>query len=387
MVRMSRGFAALVASLALVVFVAGCGDDSSDSSSAGSGSSTKTQPADGGSGGKADAEAAVAKFQDTSALKWQEPTESFDPGTGKVAVISCGNAGINCLQGSKDAQAAAKAMGWTPSPIFDGEFTPAKQAGFVQQAIQQKYDGIILVSIDANSIKAAVDAAAAKKIPIACVMCVNPEFKGKVTDVSTGGVAEGEAIGSWAAANASPDGKILAFDDKSFPIVAERRSNAIKKITEYCPDCQVDKLDFPTSDLSKAGAPTFTAALNANPAGTLKVVMPPYDPAAIPFAKAAEQQGRSDFKMSGYDASPDYLTMIKAGTGGAAATTAVPFPYCSWGAMDQVARQKAGKQAWESNLMPSVLVTADNADKFGKFGFLTPDFDFKAKFQQMWGKS
>jgi ribose transport system substrate-binding protein len=385
MVRMSRGFAALVASLALVVFVAGCGGDDSSDSAAGSGGSN-TQ-ADSGGSGKAAADKAVAKFQDMSALKWQEPTESFDPGTGKVAVISCGNAGINCLQGSKDAQAAAKAMGWTPSPIFDGAFTPAKQAGFVQQAIQQKYDAIILVSIDANSIKAAVDAAAAKKIPIACVMCVNPAFKGKVADVSTGGVAEGEAIGSWAAANAAPDGKVLAFDDKSFPIVAERRANAIKKLTEYCPDCKVEKLDFPTSDLSKAGAPTFTAALNANPPGTLKVIMPPYDPAAIPFAKAAEQQGRTDFKMSGYDASPDYLTMIKAGTGGASATTAVPFPYCSWGAMDQVARQKAGKDAWESNLMPSVLVTADNADQFGKFGFLTPDFDFKSKFMKMWGKA
>ncbi len=68
--------------------------------------------------------------------------------------------------------------------------------------------------------------------------------------------------------------------------------------------------------------------------------MAPYDPAAIPFAKAAEQQGRDDFKMTGYDASPDYLTLIKAGTGGAAATTAVPFPYASWGAMDQVARSR-----------------------------------------------
>ena len=384
MVRRSRVFAALVASMALVVFVAGCGDDEESGTSAGSGTTT-TQTDEAGSG-KEDAQAAVEKFQDTSAIEWAQPDEAFDPGTGKVAVISCGNAGINCLQGSKDAQAAAKAMGWEPSPIFDGEFTPAKQAGFVQQAVQQKYDAIILVSIDANSIKAAVDAAAAKDIPIACVMCVNPEFEGKVVDVSTGGVAEGEAIGSWAAANVE-DGKIVAFDDKSFPIVAARRENALKKVTEYCPDCEVEELDFPTSDLSKPGAPTFTAALNANPPGTLDIVMAPYDPAAIPFAKAAEQQGRDDFKMTGYDASPDYLTLIKDGTGGAAATTAVPFPYCSWGAMDQVARIKAGKEPWESNLLPSVLVTADNAGEFGKFGFLTPDFDFKAKFQELWGKA
>ena len=385
MVLRSRVIAASVAALAMGVLVAGCGgDDDSSSSGGNSNASAATQDA---SGGKADAQAAVEKFQQTSGIEWPQPTEKFDPGTGKVAVISCGNAGINCLKGSEDAQKAAKAMGWTPSPIFDGEFTPAKQAGFVQQAIQENYDGIILVSIDANSIKAALDAAVAKKIPIACVMCVNPDWEGKVIDVSTGGVAEGEAIGSWVAANADPSKKIIGFDDKSFPIVAERRSNAIKKISEYCPDCKVEKADYPTTDLSKAGQPTFTGVLNANPSGSLSVVMPPYDPAAIPMAKAAEQQGRTDFKMTGYDASPDYLTMIKAGTGGAAATTAVPFPYSSWGAMDQVARIKAGKEPWESNRLPSALVTADNADQFGEFGFFTPDFDFEAKFKELWGQS
>lgn len=380
----NRGYVAWVASLALIAFGAiGCGDDETSSDT---GSSSKAATTSDGDSGKDAAVEAAAKFQDTSSLEWQKPTEAFDPGTGKVAVISCGNAGINCLQGSKDAQAAAKAMGWTPSPIFDGEFTPAKQAGYVQQAIQQKYDGIVLVSIDANSIKAAVDAAAAAKIPIACVMCANPTFD-DVHDVSTGGVAEGEAIGTWVASQAEPGAKIVGFDDKSFPIVAERRTNAIAKIKEYCPDCEVDEMDFPTSDLAKAGAPTFTAMLASHPAGSLDFVMAPYDPAAIPFAKAAEQQGRDDYKMSGYDASPDYLTLIKAGTGGAAATTAVPFPYASWGAMDQVARLKAGGQAWESDRLPSALVTADNADEFGKFGFLTPSFDFKAEFLELWGKS
>jgi ribose transport system substrate-binding protein len=386
MVVRPRVLAALLASLAMMVFVVGCGGDDEESSSSGSGGTTTQESTDGS--GKAAAEEALAQYTDPTALQWPQPEEAFDPGTGKVAVISCGNAGINCLQGSKDVQAAAKAIGWEASPIFDGEFNPAKQAGFVQQAVQQKYDAIVMVSMDANSIKAAVDEAVAAKIPIACVMCVNPEFEGDVIDTSTGGVAEGEALGTWIGANAEPGAKIIAFDDKSFPIVAARRSNAIAKIEEYCPDCEIEEMDFPTTDLAEAGAPTFTAALSANPAGSLDFVMPPYDPAAIPFAKAAEQQGRDDFQMTGYDASPEYLTMIKEGTGGAAATTAVPFPYGSWAAMDQVARIKAGLEPWaDSNKLPSMLVTADNADDFGEFGFLTPEFDFKAQFQELWGSN
>jgi ABC-type sugar transport system substrate-binding protein len=379
----TRWLAMTAAMLSALVLGVGCGSDSK-SSDASSGSKANSSSS---SNGKAQAQAAVANFEKTTGVKFQQPTEAFDPGKGKVAIISCGNAGINCLQGAKDAQTAAKAMGWTPSPIFDGAFTPAKQAGYVQQAVQQGYDGIVLVSIDAQSIKAAVDAAAAKKIPIACVMCVNPAFKGKVTDVSTGGVAEGQAIGTWIAANAKDGAKIVGYDDKSFPIVAVRRQNATQAIKKYCPNCSVEDANFPTSDLQKPGSPTFQAALSSHPSGSLDFVMSPYDPAAIPFAKVAAQQNRSDFKMTGYDASPDFVTLIKNGTGGAAATTAAPFPYASWGAVDQVARAKAGKQTWESDRLPVALVTKSNANQFTEAFFSPADFDYKAMFAKLWGKS
>lgn len=382
-----RGRAALGAALAAMVLAAGCGsDDSSSSSTGASAASTTTTAA--AAGGSAEAAKEVAAYEKTTGVKFPQPTDSFDPGTGKVAVISCGNAGINCLQGSKDVQAAAKAMGWTPSPIFDGEFTPAKQAGFVQQAIQQKYDAIVMVSMDAQSIKAAIDAAAAAKIPIACVMCVNPSFAGKVTDVTSGGIAEGKALGAWIATNAK-DGKakVVAYDDKSFPIVAVRRANMTSELTKLCPGCSIEKADFPTSDLAKAGAPTFTGMLSSHPKGTLDVVAGPYDPASIPFAKAAAQQGRTDFKLTGYDASPDFLKLITSGTSVAAATTASPFPYASWGAMDEVARLKAGKPAWDASTLPSALVTKDNASEFKEGFFSPPDFDFRAMFEKLWGKS
>lgn len=378
-----RGRVALGAALAALVFAAGCGDDDDSSSTPATSGDTTTQ-ADTAGG---DAAAEVAKYTKLTGVEFPQPEEAFDPGTGKVAVISCGNAGINCLQGAKDVQAAAKAMGWTPSPIFDGEFTPAKQAGFVQQAIQEKYDAIVMVSMDAQSIKAAVDAAAAADIPMACVMCVNPAFADSVTDVSSGGISEGKAIGAWIAANAE-GGKanIVAYDDKSFPIVAARRKNMTEELGRLCPDCKIENADFPTSDLSKAGAPTFTGMLSSHPSGQLDFVAAPYDPAAIPFAKAAQQQGRDDFKMTGYDASPDFVKLIADGSGVAAATTAAPFPYASWGAMDQVARKKAGKEAWVSNELPVALVTPENASEVTEGFFAPSDFDYEAMFKEQWGK-
>jgi ribose transport system substrate-binding protein len=216
-------------------------------------------------------------------------------------------------------------------------------------------------------------------------MCVNAGFEETVIDVTSGGAVEGEALANWVVADTDGKAKVLAFDDKSFPIVKVRQDAAKKVYDELCPDCTFKLENFPTTDLSKPASPTFTAALSSNPPGSINIVMAPYDPAAIPFVGVAKQRGRDDFKMTGYDASPDYVTLIKEG-GIAAATTAAPFPYASWGAVDQVARKKAGVENWDSKALPSALVTAENADSFTGAFFSPPDFDYEAMFKEQWGQ-
>lgn len=376
----SRVLLAAIAAMMLAAFVvAGCGSDSSSDSNGDSGNTAS-------SGGSAEkAKEMVETLKDPTKVEFAKPTEAFDPGKGKVAVISCGNAGINCKDGSEDASDAAKAMGWTPSPVFDGEFSPAKQAGFVRQAIQQGYDAIVLVSIDAKSIKAAVDAAAKADIPVTCVMCSNPGMEDVVTDVTTGGKADGEAIAYWTIADSDASASVLGYDDPSFPIVAERVKAAKQVMSAECPDCEVKEETISTTELTEPGPPTWTAALTANP--NLSYVWAAYDPFGIPMAKTAEQQGRTDIKLTGYDASPDFVELIKQG-GVAKATTAAPFEYAAWGAVDQAARQVAGAETWDATALPVLLVTEENADiPELKAGFFDPPFDYKAEFKELWGKS
>lgn len=375
----SRALLAVLAALMLSVFAVACGgsDDSSDSGDNGNG---------GGGGSVEAAQTQVDKLMDPTQAEFPKPEGAYDPGKGKVAVISCGNAGINCKDGSEDATDAAKAMGWTSSPVFDGEFNPAKQAGYVRQAIQEKYDAIVLVSIDVNSIKAAVDAAAKAKIPVTCVMCSNPGLEDIVTDVTTGGTADGEAIGYWTVADSGGSAKVIGFDDASFPIVKKRVDAASAVVKENCSDCTVEIKDIATTELTEPGPPTWTATLTANPPGTFDYAWSAYDPFAIPMAKTAEQQGRDDIKISGYDASPDFVTMIKQG-GVAAATTAAPFEYAAWGAVDQAARAVAGAKKWDGTKLPVMLVTAENADDPAlEAGFFNPPFDYKADFEKLWGQ-
>ena len=375
----------LLASLSVLSFAAGCGsDDKSSSSSSGSTSSTST--GSGGSGQDA-AKAAVAKLSQTTGVDFPQPTEAFDPGTHKVAIISCGNAGINCLRMSQAAEKAAKAIGWQASPILDGKFTPATQGGLLQQAVQQGYDAVILVSMDTSTFKAAIDAAAAKKIPMACVQCVGSP-PDKVTDVTTGGTKEGEAIGTYVASTLEGKGNILMFTDSAFPIVTRRTEGAKAKIKEYCPDCTVKVIPFPTTDLAKPGPPTFTAAMAGNPKGSLDWVVTGYDPMAVPMLKTAEQQGRTEFKMSGYDGSKDFTSQIGPDKV-AQADTSTPALYAAWASMDIVARKLAGKPVWEhTQELPLALITPENAAEFQKGeGFFEPaDFDYKSILAKLWGK-
>ncbi len=199
----NRGYVAWVASLALIAFGAvGCGDDDASSDA---GSSDKAATTTDGASGKDAAVEAAAKFQDTSSLEWQKPTEAFDPGTGKVAVISCGNAGINCLQGSKDAQAAATAMGWEPVAdlrrrVHAGQAGGLRPAGDPAEATT----GSSWSRSTPTRSRRPSTPPRPRRHPDRVRHVREPGRSRTVHDVSTGGVAEGEAIGTWVASQAEP---------------------------------------------------------------------------------------------------------------------------------------------------------------------------------------
>jgi ABC-type sugar transport system substrate-binding protein len=358
--------------------------------SSSSGTANSSTPASAGSSAGSGLDAAkadLAKFEDTSSLVYAKPTEAFSPGTHKVMIISCGQTGIGCQQMSAFAQDAAKAMGWTASPTEDGKFDPNQQAAYVNQAVNQGYDAIILASIDAASISAAIDAAVAKKIPIACIMCENPNFTGPVIDTTTGGYPGGHALAAFVAVTLGGKGAVVGFDDKSFPIVATRMQGLKEGLATYCPACTYSQEEFPTSDLSKPGSPTWSAYLSSHPAGTVNFMAGPYDFMSLPAAKVSQQAGRDDIKMSGFDAYSGWVQAIASGNPpAAAATIAAPFEYCAWAAMDEVARVVAGKATWDASKLPVAVVDKSNAAQFTQ-GYLKPPFDVPTTFKTLWGKS
>jgi ABC-type sugar transport system substrate-binding protein len=384
---------ALAVMAVMAVVAAGCGSSGSSSSDTSSSASSSTTASAGASAGVAKAKAQVAILEKTSGIQFPKPPQTpYDVGTGRASVIVCGTAGAGCLGMGRQTREALIAAGWKPTQLGDGKFTPAVQSGLILQAIQQKFDVIVLVSIDAASIKAAIDAANKAKIPISCVACVSePEFQGKVYDSTTGGAADGEAIGNWIVADSNGKAKTIAYDDTAFPIIKARQDATKKVFDELCPECTWKISDFPTSDLTKPGPPTFTATLAANPKGSFEYMATPSDTFAIPMVKTADQQGRTEIKFTGFDGEGAFVQQIKAAVGkpgGAKATAYSPFPYMAWSAVDQVLRIHAGEQPWDTTKMPITLVDDKNVDTFASVtGYWSPeDFDFRAMFKKLWGK-
>jgi ABC-type sugar transport system substrate-binding protein len=397
MIRGHKG--AVIAALALTGLLAACSSSSSDveetqapasaeASAAASAEATAAASADANTeaSGLEEAKTEAARYQDTAGLVYPEPPGANDPGTGRVAIISCGQTGIGCQQMSAFAVEAAKAAGWEPSEVFDGLFDPSVQAKYVQQAINDGYDAIILASIDAASISAAIDAANEAGVPVACITCYNPGFEDKVLDAAPDGEEGGVALATWVTSTFEGKASVVGVDDKSFPIVGARMKGLQEGLAQYCPECTYEQIDFPTAELSQPGPPTWTGFLAANPEGTVDFVSGPYDFFSLPAAKTSAQAGRTTPLIGGYDAFTEFVTAIETGDPSTAAVTvAAPFEYSAWAAMDLVARAKSGAELWAANTMPSALVTKDNAAEFSQ-GYLRPPFDTAEFFKELWGK-
>ena len=313
------------------------------------------------------------------------PTEAFKPSAQRVAIISLGAAIPAQAAMSKFAMAAVAKIGWD-GKVFDGQTSTATIGNYVTQATNDGYKAIILQSVDVNAIKAPIDKALSQGIAISCISCLSQGYEGKIHDSAPDWKAQGEQMAAYMMVQSKGQAKILGFPDAEFPAVSARMEAMEQYLKQNCPGCKYEKVNFTVDQLGSAVPPAWAAAMSTHPQGTLTDVVAPYDDAAALFAKAAKQAGRSDFRINSMDLTTGSLALFQTGGYPLGATTVSPYEYEAWAAVDQVARQLAGKDAWNSTGAPSPLVVESNASQFEGATFSPTDFDYKAKFAQLWGK-
>ena len=367
-----------VAMLAVGVLLAGC------AGGAGTTEPTSSSVVDGDLAAMAAEK--VAEFS-TVPASFPGPTEAFDPGTGTAAVMSCGFAAEVCKVNGDLAVEAFQAMGWEVAPNFDGEFSPAVQAGFIDRAVEQGLDGIVLSSVDVNTIQESVERAAAAGLFIACVMCASGEvWEGKVYDVTVNWEEQG-AQTAWAIIhNSGPEAKVVGFQDNAFTSTVLRSKGLEETLAANCPSCTFQRELFATGDIVKPGPPQITALLASKPAGEITNIVLHYDGLGMAAAKTVFDSGRDDITLSGYDADSVAANAIITGEPAPYGwSVAGPYNYEMWAAVDLVARNKAGLELWpDRDQMPSVLIDSSNAELYTS---ATPGPEnYKQFFLDMWGK-
>lgn len=383
-----RKFTSFTVVFALMGAVVGCGGSSSTTSSAGS-SSVSTSSSNSGSATSsssivATAKAKVAQFESGNAV-FPGPTTAFSPGHKKAMIIACGFEAPVCAQESNFALAALTQMGWQGS-VQDGKLSPQTQSGLVNQAVLAGDNGILLYGIDVNTIKASIDGAISKHIPIECLACYSGALRDHgVTDVTTDFQTQGTMMGYYLVAANNGKAKAVDFVDHAFPQTSLRTAG-VQQVLSQCSTCKLTVRQMSVSETAQPGPPTWTAFLSQNPPGTYTDAVALYDGAGAPMAKTLKSQGRTTPVVDGYDADPDIVTALATKSLPYGITIGEPLPYEAWAAVDLLGRAAAGKPLWNGgDALPSVIISSSNASQYnGKY--FAPQGDWKAKFLKLWGK-
>lgn len=387
--RQTRWIAMGALFIALSIMVAACGGSDSSSSSSGGSETASTEAGTEESGGLdivATAEEKVKEFSDLATIQAKVPKpaedETFDPGTGTAQIVSCSQAAGGCRSFSALITTALEDMGWTVPPTYDGAFDPAKEAAGINKAVQEKADAIILVSVEYEVVKAAVDNANAAGIPIVCFNCISEGYA-DITDVGQLGTPQGESIAWFIVANTGGTANVVGFEDTAYNVVVNR-FKGIEGVFDQCPECSFKKEQISGTALAEPGPPQWTAALAEDP--ELDFGIPPYDAFVESMSTTAKQHGGT-VMVSGNDGYPEVLEKMVLPDSNIPDNYVSAIPYSAYVTADIVGRKAADVPVWEgTGDIPALLVEDESAAEYLPSGYYEPGFDYKAYFHKLWGK-
>lgn len=213
---------------------------------------------------------------------------------------------------TRGAQQAAKAAG-DKLLVFDANNSAQAQDSAFETYIQQKVDGIVIVSVDQNGIMPAVRSAAAAKIPVVAVDGVLPDGP-QASQISVDNYQAGKLIGQFYIDYVKKDmggkatlGDIGALNSDLQNLRQKGFDEVVKAAGGVTTVGVVDGRNIQDQALA-AGENLLTG----NP--DLQTLYATGEPALVGAIAAAQSQGRTDkLKIFGWDLSAQAVAAIDAG--------------------------------------------------------------------------
>jgi ribose transport system substrate-binding protein len=213
---------------------------------------------------------------------------------------------------TRGAQKAADAAG-DKLLVFDANNSAQAQDSAFDTYIQQKVDGIVIVSVDQNGIMPAVKSAAAAKIPVIAVDGVLPAGP-QAAQISVDNYAAGKMIGEFyvdyvkkTLGGKATLGVVGALNSDLQNIRQKGFDDVVKPAGGVTQVGVVDGRNIQDQALSAA-----ENLYTGNP--ELQTVYATGEPALVGAIAAAQSQGRTDkVKIFGWDLSPQAIAAIDGG--------------------------------------------------------------------------
>src|SRR5262249_21205152 len=135
---------------------------------------------------------------------------------------------------------------------------------------------------------------------------------------------------------------ILIFSSTDNPSLLDRQRGFIDYLKRFPGIKFVQKpIYIPFKDVGPPLQAQARAIFQRYPKGTLDYVYTPFDGFTVFVVNAAQDLGRTDLKMLGFDGVGQNLDLIRKGTS-QVADIAIAFNWCGWTAIDGLNRALAG---------------------------------------------
>jgi ribose transport system substrate-binding protein len=342
-----------------------------------------TAAASGGSGAEQAKQIVDQYLQRPTKIDLDTPVGKDIPTGLKLYFISCG---VEACEAEADIiKQATDILGWTFTKIStDG--SPQQIQNAWEQVVREKPDGVIYTATPRSQIEQYITQASGNGTAIAACCITDKPENGIIWTTSTpdqlGDLAK--PMAAWVVNDAATGGNdkpgALYVDLPDFPILSSLATGFESSFKELCADCAFDKLPIGLADLQNAND-NIVSFLRAHP--DTKYVITSTDSPFQALPAALKAAGLDDVKIFGEGPSTANLTNIA--NGDQAGSMAFAFYEIMFGAVDAIARAKAGADVVPGFAPPNWILTKDNLPSSTEFFPLVPDI--VDQFKALWGKS
>ena len=326
---------------------------------------------------------------------WTGPETSPPPRKGlRLTIIPEQMASTGSSRPATAIESESRKLGWSPK-ISDGQGKPEVQLNALNTAVDEKVDAIILIFVDTTRIQSALKRALAAGIQVVTLGSLKntPET---VPDVSFDWVGAGRAVAQYAVWKSNGDLGMLQMRNTDLYIVINgqyKGTNDYLTNPQNCPGCDIVTKDWSLATFEDPVIGPAAQAVATRLANPYLNWVTCFDSCLFRVANGLNRAGfGKTMSGAGFDCNPENLDIIRSG-GVQKVCFADPREWLAVAAIDNVNRMTNGQPPFDfTKSIPVALFDRDSLSA------LPPDksadleskgwqgnYDFRAKFEQLWG--